>query len=219
MIRENVRRILAEFPSHVTLVAATKARSVSEINEAIEAGITNLGENYIQEAEEKFIRIKKKVRWHLIGHLQKNKAKRATKIFDMIETLDSPELAEVLDRECNKANKIMPVLIEVNSGQESQKAGIAPDAVEGLMEEIIKLPNLKPMGLMTMGPLVDNPESIRPLFKFTKDIFDKIGKMYEGRVEWRYLSMGMSDTYRVAIEEGANIVRVGTAIFGRRDKD
>ena len=218
MIKENVIKILKEFPSGVELVAATKQRSVREIKEALDGGLKIAGENYIQEARVKFSAIGKALRWHFIGHLQKNKVRPAVKIFDMIETLDSVESAAVIDKECRMINKVMPVLIEVNSASEVQKSGVLPEGVQALLKDILEFKNLKPLGLMTMGPFLDDVEKIRPFFRKTKDLFDKIKEDYKEGLEWRYLSMGMSDSYRVAIEEGANIVRVGTAIFGERPK-
>jgi len=216
MIKDNVRKILEELPEGVELVAASKERSFAEITEAFHAGVKIVGENYISEAEEKFKALGNKVKWHFIGHLQKNKVKRGVKIFDMIETLDSLALAETLDKECKKINKVMPVLIEVNSAAEPQKQGVLAEDVERFLSQILQFANLKPMGLMTMGPWLDNPRELRPFFKKTKDLFDKIKGNYQGKLEWTCLSMGMSSSYRVAIEEGANLVRVGTAIFGQR---
>lgn len=216
MIKENIEKILKELPPGVELVAAAKGRSVGQIEEAIEAGITLIGENYIKEAEAKFILLGSKLKWHLIGHLQKNKVKTAVKIFDMIETLDSIELGEAIDLECKKINKIMPVLIEVNSASEPQKYGVLLENVEDFVKEILRLNNLKLMGLMTMGPKVSAEGKVRPFFKKTKEVFDKIKNTYQDRLGWVYLSMGMSETYKEAIAEGANIVRVGTAIFGER---
>jgi len=216
MIENNFVNVLKQISHGVELVVASKARKVEEIEQVINAGAKILGENYVKEAESKYLSIGNKVKWHLIGHLQKNKAKFAVKIFDMIETLDSFELAEVLDKECAKINKTMPVLIEINSAQEPQKAGILPNDLETFLKEILKLKNICPMGLMTMGPVVTNPEDIRPFFKITKNLFEQIKKLYPQNSNWKYLSMGMSDSFNIAIEEGANIVRVGSAIFGRR---
>jgi pyridoxal phosphate enzyme (YggS family) len=216
MIKENVTKILEELPQGVELEAAAKKRTVEEVKEAIEAGVKIIGENYVQEAAEKIAVLGNSARWHLIGHLQKNKAKYAVRIFDMIETVDSSELASILDKECKKIDKTMAVLIEVNSASEPQKSGVLPRDVDSVVEEIIKFDNLKLRGLMTMGPFLDNPQDIRPYFKKTKEIFDRIGQVYKDKLEWKYLSMGMSDTYRIAYEEGANIVRIGTTIFGHR---
>ena len=218
MVKENLIKIFKELPSGVELVAATKQRSVDEIRQALEAGLKIVGENYIQEAKDKFSILGAKLRWHFIGHLQKNKIKPAVKIFDMIETLDSVELAAVLDKECKAINKVMPVLIEVNSAHEAQKSGVLPQDTEALLKEILRFSNLKPMGLMTMGPWLDDAQKIRPFFRETKNVFDKVKNNYGSELEWIYLSMGMSFSYRVAIEEGANIVRIGTAIFGERTK-
>lgn len=216
MIKENIANILEKLPLGVDLVIAAKQRSLGEIEEAVSAGAKIIGENYVKEAKDKFDVIGNKTKWHLIGHLQKNKAKQAVKIFDMIETLDSLELAVVLDRECKKIDKIMPVLIEVNSACEPQKSGVLPEKIEDFLKEILKFSNLKPEGLMTMGPLLDNAEQVRPYFKSTKKLFNKIKMAYGNKLNWVYLSMGMSSSYRIALQEGANIVRVGTAIFGAR---
>lgn len=213
MIRENIEKILKEIPQGVTLVAATKTRSVEEIKQAIECGITDIGENYVQEAEKKFEAIGKSVRWHLIGHLQKNKVKKALKIFDIIETVDSLELAMEISK---YAQSFYPVLIEVNSAKEPQKSGVFPEDVEALIEKISKLPNIIIEGLMTMGPLVENPQDIRPYFKLTRRIFESCKKFNSPNVEMKILSMGMSDSWRIAIEEGATCIRIGTAIFGPR---
>jgi len=217
MIRENVKKILDELPDGVLLVAAAKTRTPEEILEAIEAGIQIIGENYVQEAERAYEVIGNKVKWHMIGHLQRNKVKKAVRIFDMIETVDSIGLAKEIDKQCKKIGKIMPVLVEINSGEEPQKSGVMPDEAIDLVKEISKFENIKVEGLMTMGPLLDDPEELRPYFRKTKELFEKIKEMNIPNVEMKYLSMGMSDSYKVAIEEGANIVRIGTKIFGPRN--
>ncbi len=158
-----------------------------------------------------------KVQWHMIGHLQRNKVKKAVAIFDMIETIDSWRLAESVDQYCADEGKIMPVLIEINSGKESNKTGVLPENVEELVRKVSKLPHLRLQGLMTMGPRFGNPEDARPYFKETKAAFDRLKKTEIANVEIRYLSMGMSNSYQIAIEEGANIVRIGTKLFGERD--
>ena len=219
MIKENIQKILKELPGSVDLVAAAKERNIAEIKEALEAGVRIIGENYIKEAQEKFDFLGNKAQWHLIGHLQRNKVKKAVRIFDMIETLDSLPLAQALDVECKKIGKIMSVLIEVNSGGEFQKQGLLAENVEPFLKQILKYANLKPTGLMTMGPWRDNPEELRPYFKKAKVLFDKIKGVYGKKIEWVYLSMGMSTTYGIAIEEGANLVRIGTAIFGERRRE
>lgn len=221
-IKENVKAILAELPEGVLLVAASKTRTPEEILEAIEAGVKIIGENYVQEAEEKIAKIKNQiaklnVQWHFIGKLQKNKVKRIVKFVDMIETVDSIELAEEIDKRCAALDKIMPVLVEINSGKEPQKAGVFPEEAEKLIREIAKHPNIRVEGLMTMGPMFGNPEEARPYFVETRKIFDKIRCFDIPNVEMKYLSMGMTNSYQVAIEERANIVRIGTKIFGERN--
>jgi len=215
-IREKIEKILREIPDGVILIAATKGRTSEEINEAIEAGIEIIGENYVQEAEKKFKIIGRKVKWHMIGHLQTNKVKKALEIFDMIETVDSEKLAREIDKEAKKRNIVFPVLIEINSGREKQKSGVFPEDAEKLIYEISNYENIKIEGLMTMGPFVKNPEDIRPYFRLTKELFEKFKNLNLPNVEMKYLSMGMSDTWKIAIEEGANIIRIGTAIFGPR---
>ena len=175
-----------------------------------------VGENYVQEAEKAFQAVGNKAEWHFIGHLQRNKVKKAVDIFDMIETVDSVELAEEIDKRCAAAGKTMPVLIEVNSGREAQKAGVYPEDAERLIRKISALKNIRVTGLMTMGPLGGQPEDSRLYFKETKKFFDRIRESNLPNVEMKYLSMGMTDSYKVAIEEGANIVRIGSRIFGER---
>jgi len=213
-ISENVRRLLSELPRGVRLEAAAKTRQPGEVLEAVGAGVTIIGESYVQEAEQMYQSIGNKTHWHLIGHLQKNKVKKAAAIFDMIETIDSAETARELDKCCARLNRIMAILIEVNSGQEKQKNGVSPEGVEDLARTIISLKNLKLSGLMTIGPAYHDPESLRPYFAETRLIFETL-KSLPGS-DMKYLSMGMTDSYRIAIEEGANIVRIGTGIFGER---
>ena len=219
MIGQNVNQILSELPEGVQLVAAAKTRQPEEILEAVEARAKIIGENYVQEAEKAYEVVGNRAKWHFIGHLQKNKVKKAVRIFDMIETVDSVEIAREIDKRCAQIDKIMPVLIEVNSGRESQKSGVLPENVEQLIEEISALPNIEVMGLMTMGPRVGNPEDSRPYFVETRKIFERMKKLNLPNVQMRYLSMGMTNSYKVAIEEGANMVRLGSKIFGERDYD
>ncbi len=216
MIKENVKKILDELPENVELVAAAKARTSEEIEEAIEAGIKIVGENYVQEAQRAWAVIGKRVKWHFIGHLQKNKVKKAVKIFDMIETVGSYNLAKEISERCSQISKMMPVLIEVNSGKEKQKFGVFPEDVLNLIKEISDFSNIKVIGLMTMGPRFGNPEDSRPYFIETRKIFEKIKGLNLPNIEMRYLSMGMTNSYQIAIEEKANMVRIGTLIFGKR---
>ena len=217
-IKENVQRIVSEeLPEGVELVAAAKTRSAEEILEAVQAGVKIIGENYVQEAEKMRAAVGDKVNWHFIGHLQKNKVKKAVCLCDMIETVDSLEIAKEIDKRCGQIGKVMSVLIEINSGREEQKAGVLPEDAEKLIREISNLQNVKIMGLMTMGPFSGNPEDARPYFVETKKIFDRIKNLDLPDVEMKYLSMGMTNSYKIALEEGASVVRIGTGIFGERD--
>lgn len=216
MIKENVKALLAELPKGVHLVGAAKTRTPEEIDEAVAAGLEIIGENYVQEAERAFQVVGNRAKWHMIGHLQRNKTKKAVRVFDMIETVDSMKLAREIDKCCGKIGKIMPVLIEINSGEETQKAGVLPDDAVALIQEMSALEHTKIMGLMTMGPFTGDPEEARPYFVKTREIFEKLRQMNLPNVEMRYLSMGMSNSYKVALEEGANMVRIGTKIFGER---
>jgi hypothetical protein len=216
MIKQNVGQILSELPDGVELVAAAKTRQPEEILEAVAAGVKIVGENYVQEAEGAYEVVGNRAKWHFIGHLQKNKAKKAVRIFDMIETVDSVEIAREIDKRCAQINKIMPILIEINSGRERQKAGVFPEEAEQLIREISAYQNIKVLGLMTMGPFAGDPEDSRPYFVETKKTFDRIKQLGLPDVDMRYLSMGMTNSYKVAIEEGANTVRIGSKIFGER---
>jgi PLP dependent protein len=218
MIDVNIKKLLNELSEGVQLVAAAKTRTPEEIREAIDAGLQIIGQNYVQEAERARSAISDSVKWHLIGHLQSNKAKVAARLFDMIETVDSIKLATAIDKACKEIDKVMPVLIEINSGEEEQKAGVLPEDAAALIKAISELKNVRVMGLMTMGPFSCDPEESRPYFKRTKALFDEIKAMNIPDIEMKYLSMGMSDSYKAAIEEGANLVRIGTMIFGERCK-
>jgi len=216
-IKENVQKILSELPEGVELVAAAKTRSAEEVLEAVQSGVKIVGENYVQEAEKVYATVGNKVSWHFIGYLQKNKVKKAVSLCDMIETVDSVEIAREIDKRCGQIGKVMPVLIEINSGREEQKSGVLPEDAEQLIREISGLQNIKVSGLMTMGPFSGNPEDARPYFVETKKIFDQVRKLDLPNVEMKYLSMGMTNSYKIALEEGANMVRIGTGIFGERD--
>ena len=215
-IKRNVEEILKNIPAGVELVAAAKTRTPDQVREAMRAGIKIIGENYVQEAAEAFALLGHEVLWHFIGHLQKNKVKKAVEIFDMIETLDSISLADQIDKRCKAIGKEMPVLIEVNSGREPQKFGVFPEKTREFIEEISRFRNIKVRGLMTMGPFSGDPENARPYFRETKKVFDRIAAAGISGVRMKYLSMGMTNSYKVAIDEGANMVRIGTKIFGER---
>jgi pyridoxal phosphate enzyme (YggS family) len=215
-IAANVRAVLAELPPGVELVAAAKTRSAAEILEAVDAGVRLIGENYVQEAAAVFPAIGARARWHLIGHLQSNKAKRAVEVFDVVETVDSLELGRELDKRAAAAGKTLEVLIEINSGRELQKAGVLPEEAEALVRGLAALPRLRVRGLMTMGPFGGDPEDSRPSFKETRRVFDALKALAVPGAEMRRLSMGMSHSWRVAVEEGATLIRLGTALFGPR---
>ncbi len=221
-IAENYQRIRKEIPDNVTIVLACKTRTPEEIIKVIEAGATDIGENYIQEAERMYNCLgekAKKVRWHMIGALQKNKINKALQIFDVIQTVDSLRAAVAIDRRVKKAGKeIIPLYLEINIGSEITKDGLKPDykIIESLAREISKLEHLGLEGLMTMGPAFGDPEDSRPYFRKTKNIFERIRTLNLPNVNIKALSMGMTNSYKVAIEEGSNMVRLGTVVFGKR---
>jgi len=216
MIKENIQKLKNDLPENVLLEAAAKTRSAQEVNDCIDAGVDIIGQNYVQEGITALQTVNNRVPHHFIGHLQRNKVKQAIGIFDMIETLDSLRLAKEIDKHCKRCEKIMQVLIEVNSGREEQKFGVYPENVENFLTELAELENISVKGLMTMGPFTGDSEIIRPYFKATNTCFEACKSLKLPNMEMRYLSMGMTNSYKVAIEEGANIVRVGTKIFGPR---
>ena len=215
-IEENTHKFLQSIPAGIEVVAAAKTRTLEEVQAAIRGGIRIIGYNYVQEADAVYQEIGSSVRWHFIGHLQRNKAKKAVDMFNMIETVDSLRLAQELDKRCAVLGKTIPVLLEVNSGREENKSGIMPEKVINLIEEIRHLDHVRISGLMTMGPFFEESEKLRPLFRETRKLFVRISESRVENVEMRYLSMGMSDSYLIAIEEGANIIRIGTKLFGQR---
>lgn len=218
-------------PDEIKLIAVTKTVGIETIKEAIDAGLRIFGENRVQEAQKKISDLRSQippsapplikggaiggVKWHLIGHLQKNKAKYAVQLFDLIHTVDSIELAEELDKQAVKAGKIQRILVQVKLSEEETKHGISEEGLILLLETINKLKNLKLEGLMTMPPFFDNPERTRPYFRRLREIRDNAEKKGFKLPE---LSMGMSGDFEVAIEEGATMVRIGAAIFGERSR-
>lgn len=221
-IAASIERILETVPPDVIVVAAAKERTVAEVKAAIRAGIRHVGHNYVQEAQAMIPALANertqgaRVSWHMIGHLQRNKVKHAVQLFDMIETIDSWRLALALDRRCEALGQVMPVLVEINSGREASKTGVLPQDVDDLIQRLNDLQNIQVQGLMTMGPRFGDPEQARPYFRVTRAAFERISAWNLPNVTMRYLSMGMSNSYQVAIEEGANLVRIGTKIFGHR---
>lgn len=225
-IRANVARIRDEIAAAaessgrtaeaITLVAVSKTVEPIRIQAAIEAGIRQLGENRVQEAQEKVPLIHGPVTWHMVGHLQRNKAGQAVELFDMIQSVDSKRLAEALSRRALQADRIVDVLVEVNVGGEASKIGISPEETESLIEDIKDLPGISVRGLMTIPPYDPNPEKVRPYFRRMHELFQHLKD--KTPTPMVHLSMGMSSDFAVAIEEGATMVRVGTAIFGARDQ-
>ena len=201
----------------VLLCAVTKTRTADEINEAIDAGITDIGENKVQEIMDKFDSVKP-VRWHLIGHLQTNKVKYIIDKVSMIHSVDSLHLAQEIDKRAAQHSITMDILIQVNSAQEESKFGISTDETEGMIRDILdKCPNIRIRGLMCIAPFAENPEDVRVYFAQVKKLYDEYGSIEHKNLDFKYLSMGMSHDYEVAILEGSNLIRVGTAIFGERD--
>jgi pyridoxal phosphate enzyme (YggS family) len=203
-------------PEEIALVAVAKGVPADRIAPAIEAGITDLGENYVQEAARKIAQIGRQARWHFVGHLQTNKAKAAVDLFDCIQTVDSARLAQALDRRCRQAGRSMPVLVQVNSSGEAGKWGVEPDALPEFLEQWAGFECLCVRGLMTIGRLTGDVEASRPEFRLMASLFERVRDLGVPNVSMQWLSMGMTRDFEVAIEEGANLVRVGTAIFGPR---
>lgn len=201
----------------VLLVAVTKLHSPDEINEAIDCGITDIGENKVQEIMDKFDSIKP-VRWHLIGHLQTNKVKYIIDKVSMIHSVDSLHLAKEIDKRAGQHGIVMDILIQVNSAMEETKFGIKSEETGQLIEDILEsCPNIRICGLMCIAPFEENPEDARPFFAEVKSLFDKYKDIKDPKIDFKYLSMGMSNDFQEAIEEGSNLIRVGTSIFGARD--
>jgi hypothetical protein len=218
-IRENIAAAALKSgrsPSDVKLMAVTKTVDDERIMEAVKVGVDIIGENYVQEAKRKIEKIGKAIDWHLIGHLQSNKAKYAVRFFDMIHSVDRISLAEEIDKRSKTVGRIMKVLIEVNTSGEETKNGISPENALDLAAKISRLDNLSLRGLMTMPPWFDDPEDARPYFAALRELSDKITRGNIENVKMEELSMGMSGDYEVAVEEGATIVRIGRAIFGER---
>jgi pyridoxal phosphate enzyme (YggS family) len=225
-IADNLKTVLARIaaaakragrdPSSIKLVVVTKTVDIEKIREAVAAGAVILGENRVQEAKEKIEKLGSIASWHLIGRLQKNKAKYAVKLFDLIHSVDTLELAKELDRQAAKIGKVQDVLIEVSIAGEASKAGMAIKEAPALVKEAAKLKNISIQGLMTMPPYSDNPEDSRAYFCVLRELAGNIAKQNIPGVSMKELSMGMSGDFETAIEEGATMVRVGTAIFGER---
>ena len=212
-IQESITKRNNSISDDVLLVAVTKNHDVNAMREAIDTGCVVIGENRVQEAMQKAEILDRKVIWHLIGHLQTNKAKYAVKLFDMIESVDSVKLAEALNKEAGKINKVQNILVQVNLVKESSKAGVYLEDLPELLTKVDALDNLKLMGLMFIAPKVENLENVRPMFAEMYKLFKQVQAQDFKTADIKYLSMGMTHDYQIAIEEGANIVRVGTGIL------
>lgn len=213
-VRERITAAAARVgtdPKRITLVAVTKTVNIPAIREAVQAGVTDIGENYVQEATRKFDEIGKAVRWHMIGHLQTNKVRQAVPVFDLIQSVDSKSLAEEIGKRSLYIEKVSKVLVEVNISDEASKSGVRPEDTLALCEAVAGIGKVKLVGLMGIAPFVDDTSVIRRSFAGLKALWDKLPA--ENR-EW--LSMGMTADFEAAIEEGSNMVRIGTAIFGPR---
>lgn len=205
-------------PEDVLLCAVTKTHTVEEINEAIDCGVTDIGENKVQEIMDKYEYVKPGVKWHLIGHLQTNKVKYIIDKVDMIHSVDSLHLAKEIDKRAKAHDLTMNILVQVNSAEEESKFGVTVDETKQLIMDILEnCENIKICGLMCIAPFEEDVDDARPFFAEVKKLYDEYQKIDHPRLEFKHLSMGMSNDFEVAIEEGSNLVRVGTAIFGARD--
>jgi PLP dependent protein len=220
-IKRNIEVIsakISQLNKNVKILGVTKTFPAASIEAAIEAGLREFGESRIQEAEEKIpaLNLKYKgLKWHFIGHLQANKVNKVVRLFDVIQSIDSEKLAEKVSETAGHEGKKIEALIEIKVSEEVSKSGIEPDKLPGTFENMLKLPNLKVIGLMAMAPYNEDPEKSRPYFKQARDMFDGINK--SGNYNLEVLSMGMSGDYITAIEEGSTMVRIGTGIFGERN--
>jgi len=215
-VRQRIRRSCEKAgrePSDVTLVAVTKEAAADEAKEALRLGVQDLGENRVRDAISKYGVIGSSATWHLIGHLQTNKVKDAVRIFSLIHSVDSARLAKEIDKEAAKINKVQDILIQVNTSGEKTKFGVSPEGVFDLLNEVKIYQNISIRGLMTIAPEVDNPEKVRPYFKALRELRDKINNLQLTTYNLQLLSMGMSNDFEIAIEEGSNMVRLGRAIF------
>jgi len=202
-------RRAGRLPESIRLICVTKSVSLARIQEAVAAGATDLGENRVQEAAPKITALGHTVRWHMIGHLQRNKAKAALGLFDYVHSVDAVELAQALERYAASCGRTVPILVEVNVSREPAKHGVTPDALAPLLTAMRSLGHLQVRGLMTMAPIVARPEAARPYFRALRELSE--------RFHLPELSMGMSQDFEVAVEEGATMVRIGSAIFSRRE--
>lgn len=201
-------------PQEIKLVAVTKTATLEQIKEAINEGVKIIGENKVQKAKEKYQVLTTEIKWHLIGHLQTNKVKYAVEIFDLIHSVDSIKLAKEIDKRSVQFKKTIDVLIEVNISGEETKYGYNPEKVESFLKEISEFSGIRIRGLMTIAPISKNKEEVRPYFRRLRELSERIRDKNIKNIKMDYLSMGMTDDFEIAIEEGANMVRIGRGIFG-----
>ncbi len=230
VVRERIARAAeraGRSSDEITLVAVSKGHPPEAVVEAYRLGVRDFGENRVEEAEPKIAAVREMlaaeglgedIRWHLIGHIQSRKAKRAVAPYVLVHSVDRLKIARRLNRFAGEMGRVLPVLLEINVSGEATKFGFSPDEILEVAGEIIALPNLRVHGLMTMAPFVEDPEEVRPVFAGLHRLRDQLAARYP-EVDWRHLSMGMTNDFEVAIEEGATIVRIGTAIFGPREAD
>ena len=204
-------------PEEINLIAVTKTIDTDQMNAALKMGIKIIGENKVQEIMEKYDKIEYETQWHMIGHLQTNKVKYIIDKVDLIQSVDSIRLAKEIDKRAKKINKIIDILIQINVADEETKFGLSSNKIDNTIKEISDLGNIRVQGLMAMVPYVEDPEVVRPYFKKMKKIYDSLKNSSFQKVSMNYLSMGMTNDYMVAIEEGSNMIRIGTGIFGERD--
>ena len=203
----------------ITVIAVTKTVDTYRIQQAVDSGITDLGENRVQELNQKYGLIGGSVRWHLIGTLQRNKVKYIIDKAALIHSLDNLKLAQEINRQAARINRVMPVLIQVNIGREASKSGVYPENIDELIDGLAELGNIRVQGLMAIPPNLPDNEQIRPYFIAMRDIFQRLGQNGYPHIEMKYLSMGMTHDFEIALQEGANIIRIGTGIFGTRKKE
>jgi len=229
MVKENISKVKGRIssicskinrdPESITIVAVSKGKSTQEIEEAAECGIIDIGENKVQEALSKYNELYAKrytlnaIKWHMLGHLQRNKVRDAVKIFDLIQSVDSLRLAQAINEEAAKIGKIQDILVEIKTSPEESKTGLKTEEAIEVAEDIAKMKNLNLKGLMTIAPIVDNPEKTRPYFKMLRELRDKINGLTTNDYQLTTLSMGMTDDFEIAIEEGSSMVRLGRAVF------
>lgn len=211
-IEESARKVNRD-PQEIRLIAVTKYVSAEQINQALACGITDIAESRVQNALTKLPLIQTGITKHFIGTLQTNKVKPVIENFDLLHSVDRMSLVEELARQADKLGKRVPFLIQLNISGEATKHGLHPDELPGFIDNLTQYSNLEPCGLMTMAPLEKDPESVRPVFRKLKELFDKYAQRADILPKWHFLSMGMSQDYQIAIEEGSNMVRIGTAIF------